>query len=502
VVKTVRDLFAPLQHQEINGDPEALVSSVTADSREAGPEVLFVAVKGTGGDGHGFISKALASGCLAVVHQDPLDNFLTKDQINQFKTTVQVKNSRAYPALLARELNECPDENLMAAAVTGTNGKTTVSFLLQEMLNQLAGPCGLIGTICYDDGKESVPAPLTTPGGPVFYHWLKRMSDNQCGSVAMELSSHALDQHRTAGLNLAVAVMTNIGRDHLDYHQDIASYVKAKSTIFDLLKPGGTAVINAADDLLLALDTGKKTTLYFDPRPSERISGSANLILVQADLKLTGTRLELDFQGRRQILESPLVGRFNVENLMASFCAGVALGFDEDEVCRALAGVQQVPGRLERFLLPHGALAVVDYAHTHDALEAVLNACDEISQGKLYLVVGCGGDRDKGKRPLMGKVSATCSDGVWITSDNPRTEDPSSICKDIAEGYQSVTRKRSQAMCIMEDRTEAIGNALAAIDPGDIVIVAGKGHEDSQLVGNKVLQLDDRQIIRQWIREQ
>ncbi len=502
MVKTLRDLFADLKSLEIQGDPDVKISSVTADSRLAGPEALFVAVKGTGGDGHGFLPQAIARGCVAVVHQKPLEEFLAEDQRDGLKVAVRVENTRAFPALLARELAGRPDQKLITAAVTGTNGKTTVSFLLREMLNQLAGPCGLIGTICYDDGKESVPAPLTTPGGPVFYHWLKRMVGNKCGSVAMELSSHGLDQQRTAGLELAVAVMTNIGRDHLDYHRDIAAYVKAKAAIFELLKPDGKAVINAADERLLALETGGHATLYFDPRPRPRKSGSADLILIAADLELAGTRLELDFHGRSQILESPLVGRFNVENLMASFCAGVALGFAADEVCRALAQVRQVPGRLERFLLPNGGLAVVDYAHTHDALEAVLKACDEISPGRLLLVVGCGGDRDKGKRQLMGQVAAAMADGVCITSDNPRTENPSAICEEIAVGYHSIGNARSKAMDVIEDRTEAIRTALARADAADVVIVAGKGHEDYQLVGDLVLQLDDRQIIRDWIGEQ
>jgi len=502
-VKTVRELWGNLSpFMEMQGDLDLEISSITADSRLAGPGVLFVAVKGTGGDGHDFLSRALAAGCVAVVHQDPLEKFLAPDQLSLLAVAIRVEYSRAFPALLARELADRPDQNLLAAAVTGTNGKTTVSFLLQEMLNQLAGPCGLIGTICYDDGKESVPAPLTTPGGPVFFHWLKRMTDNNCSSVAMELSSHALDQQRTAGLELAVAVMTNIGRDHLDYHQDIASYVEAKAAIFKLLKPDGKAIINAADDRLLAVDTSGHQAMYFDPRPSLRRPDSCDLSLIHADLELTGTRLKMDYLGRQQILESPLVGRFNVENLMASFCAGVAMGFAEDEVCRALAGVRQVPGRLERFILPSGGLAVVDYAHTHDALEAVLKACDEISTGRLLVVVGCGGDRDKGKRPLMGQVAAARADGVWITSDNPRTEDPAAICEDIVVGYNSLEDIRSMSMDVIEDRTNAIRTALARVGSGDIVVVAGKGHEDYQLVGDLVLPLDDRQIIRDWIGEQ
>ncbi len=502
MVKTIGTLFAEIASLEIKGDHQAYVAAVTADSRLAKEGTLFVAVKGTGGDGHGYLDQALANGCRAVVHQDPLHNFLRGRQINSLHCAVRVEDTRPMPALLAREILNCPDRNLLTAAVTGTNGKTTVSFLMREMLTQLGGPCGLVGTICYDDGKESVPAPLTTPGGPVFYYWLNRMVANGCRSVAMELSSHALDQQRTAGLELAVAVMTNIGRDHLDYHHDVESYVQAKSSIFNLLKPGAVAVINAADPYLAALSTGDHPVLRFDPRPGLRKNDSADLLLKTVDLKLTGTRLEFDFRGKKLVLSSPLVGRFNVENLMASFCAGVALGFAEQDVCEALAGVRQVPGRLERFKLPNGGIAVVDYAHTHDALEAVLEACDEISSGRLLVVMGCGGDRDKGKRPLMGAVAAKMADSVWITSDNPRTEDPTVICQNIAEGYHSAGNARSNHLKIIEDRTEAIEAALAQVEKGDIAVVAGKGHENYQLVGDLVLNLDDGRIIRDWIEEQ
>ncbi len=498
MVRAFGNLVDGLPDAVITGDLSVEISRVEADSRLAGPGVLFVAVKGSGGDGHGFLKQAIAQGCVAVVHQQPLDQYLTPSEISKLEASAQLPSTRSAPALLARELMQRPDEKLITAAVTGTNGKTTVAFLLQEMLSRLQGPCGMLGTICYDDGKESVPAPLTTPGGPVFFRWLQRMVTSGCQSVAMELSSHALDQERTKGLGLSVAVMTNIGRDHLDYHSDIPTYVQAKAKIMDYLKPGATLVLNKGDDLLAPLDTGNHPVLSFDPRAAKRHENSADLVLNKADLGLKGTKLELDFQGCVHTLQSPLVGRFNVENLMAAFNTGLALGFDPQQVSAALAGVSQVPGRLERFLLPSGGLAIVDYAHTHDALGAILTACDELSSGRLLVVFGCGGDRDTGKRPLMGRVAAEQADAVWITSDNPRTENPATICADVAAGYNEIQKPRSVGMKVIEDRREAVEDALSEASEGDIVIVAGKGHEDYQLVGDKVLDLDDREIIKDW----
>ena len=500
MVKKLEELISALPGARMTGDATLSITSVTADSRQAGPGVLFVAVRGTGGDGHRFISQAVAAGCPAVVHEEDLEGHLDAGARASLAASVQLENTRPAPALLARELNDRPDTRLVCAGVTGTNGKTTVSFLLREMLNRLHGPCGLLGTIRYDDGKETEKAPLTTPGGPVFYHWLGKMVGHGCRSAAMEISSHALDQGRTAGLELGVAIMTNLGRDHLDYHRDMADYLRAKARILDLLRPGAAVVLNRADSHLAGLDLGGRPCVGFDARPGSVAAGPRDVVLRAARLGLEGTRLELTHAGRDLTLDSPLVGTFNVENLLAAFAAGVALGHEPFEVAEALAGVRQVPGRLERFLLPSGGMAVVDYAHTHDALEAVLGACDTLSGGRLLAVFGCGGDRDRGKRPLMARAAARHADGVWITSDNPRSEDPAAICEDIAAAYRAVADARADRMEMIEDRREAIENALAAAREGDVVVVAGKGHEDYQIVGDQVLHLDDREIIRHWIR--
>lgn len=499
---TVGQLVQVLDGAVLAGDPELVIDRVTADSRQAGPGVLFVAVRGTSGDGHRYLDQVAAAGCSAVVVEG--------SGPDGFAAVVTAPDTRPAPALLARRLHGDPDRVLLTAGVTGTNGKTTVTFLLRGLLGRLQGPCGLLGTITYDDGRAAVPAPLTTPGGVVFYQWLGRMRDHGARSVAMELSSHALDQGRTAGLGLDVAIMTNLGRDHLDYHATLDEYLQAKARIADLLRPAGEGplgrpgalVLNADDPHLAGLDTASlaaagKAVVRFSARAES--PARAELKVVASRLAMDGTALELDWRGTRLTLDSPLVGRYNVENLTAALAAGLALGFDAGECAAALATVAQVPGRMERIALPGGAMAVVDYAHTHDALAAVLAACDELVQGRLICVFGCGGDRDRGKRPLMGGVAAQGSDQAWITSDNPRSEDPAAICGEILAGFSGVGAPRCRACEVLVDRTEAIEAALAAAGTGDIVVIAGKGHEDYQLIGDRRLDLDDRAIVRGWV---
>jgi UDP-N-acetylmuramoyl-L-alanyl-D-glutamate--2,6-diaminopimelate ligase len=507
VALTIGRICAGLSGLEPTGNLETSITKITTDSRLTGPGVLFVAVPGSAADGHAYVADVLASGCQALVLQnDRLEG--TGFPFEDFEGAVVLADrTRPVQALLGQRLNGIPDRKLWTAAVTGTNGKTTVSFLMREMLNRLHGPCGLMGTITYDDGTERVPAPLTTPPGDVFYDWLGRMVKGGCRSVAMELSSHGLDQERTAGLGLDVAVMTNLGRDHLDYHRNTADYLAAKARIMEYLRPGnegigtgrpGTVVLNLSDPNLAGLDTGEHDTVLFSTLKSAG-GRSADLQVVTADLEIQGTRLLLDWRGKELTIDSPLVGRFNVENLTAALAAGLALGLDPKACAAALGGVPQVPGRLERFVLPNGGLAVVDYAHTHDALSAVLTACDELTNQRLLVVFGCGGDRDTGKRPLMGAVAARQSDRAWITSDNPRSEEPGGICRDIMAGFDDVDEPRAGRRAMIVDRREAIEIALENTGPGDIVVVAGKGHEDYQLIGTRVIDLDDRVIIADWI---
>ncbi len=492
-------LCAGLPGVSLSGDDGVEISQVTADSRQAGPGVLFVAVRGASGDGHRFVADAIAAGCPAVAVEDTSATAGARACLVSART-------RHLPALLARRLHGEPDLALMTAGVTGTNGKTTTAFLLQALLNSLQGPCGLLGTIRYDDGRRSAPAPLTTPGGPVLYRWLGEMVANGCRSVALEVSSHALDQDRAAGLQLDAAIMTNLGRDHLDYHADMADYLRAKARIAELLRPAsddrpaGALVINAADPQLVRVATeGRRVVRFATQTPAPELTAPVDLQVTGSRLDLDGTDLTLDWRGRELTLRSRLVGRYNVENLTAALAAGLALGFAPEDCAAALADVDQVPGRLERLPLPCGGIAVVDYAHTHDALAAVLAACRELTDGRLLVVFGCGGDRDRGKRPLMGAVGARDADMVWITSDNPRSEDPAAICAEIEAGARAESAPRARSIEVVVDRRRAIGAALAAAGAGDVVVIAGKGHEDYQIIGDRRLDFDDRQAVRDWV---
>ncbi|MEZ4388456.1 MAG: UDP-N-acetylmuramoyl-L-alanyl-D-glutamate--2,6-diaminopimelate ligase [Candidatus Krumholzibacteriia bacterium] len=503
MVIELRRLLAPWPALAVHGDPTVAVASVVEDSRLAAPGTLFVAVTGAGADGHRFVPQAVAAGATAVlVDAQRLPEFRAALPQDSPVVWVTASCTRGLAARLARECEGRPDESLCMVGVTGTNGKTTSAFLLQEMLGRLRGPCGLLGTIRYDDGEATEPAPLTTPGGPVLFRWLARMRDAGCRSAAMEVSSHALDQERPGDLALDAALLTNLGRDHLDYHGTVEAYLAAKLRILDRLagerraKAPGVAVVNAGDQALAPVRwSGGETVRYATG------SGSADsdLTVVAADLSLTGTRIELRWRGQPVTLASPLVGRFNVANLTAALAVGLALGESPSDCVAALAGISQVPGRMERFVLPSGGLAVVDYAHTHDALAAVLDTCRELVQGSLAVVFGCGGDRDRGKRPLMGEVAAALADRVWITSDNPRSEDPAAICAEVAAGFTAAVRRRAASCEVVVDRRTAIEAALGAAGAGDVVVIAGKGHEDYQLVAGRVLHLDDREIVRAWI---
>jgi UDP-N-acetylmuramoyl-L-alanyl-D-glutamate--2,6-diaminopimelate ligase len=504
---TLARLCASCPGLQLTGDAQTAISTVTVDSRRAGPGALFVAVQGAAADGHAFVADAVAAGCAAVaVDAARLPGLGLDPAAGRPVAIVAATGTARLPALLARELHGRPDEQLVVAGITGTNGKTTVAFLLRALLGTLRGPCGLLGTVRYETGQTTRPAPLTTPDGPTLFALLAEMTGAGARAAAMELSSHALDQGRAAGLALDVAVLTNLGRDHLDYHADLAAYLAAKTRIVDLLRDSprtkgpGALVYNAAEPAfggLTAANAGLRV-VRFDAGDGAA-DGTAEVRVVRRELSASGTQLTIDCFDERLELASPLVGRFNVENLAAALAAGVALGLPAAACAAALAGAEQVPGRLERIALPTGAVAIVDYAHTPDALAAAATVGRELAAGRLLLVFGCGGDRDRGKRPLMGAVAAREADAVWITSDNPRGEEPDAICRAIRAGFDAVTAPRAGACTVVIDRTAAIGAALAAARDGDVVLVAGKGHEDYQLIGKRRLDLDDRRLVRDWI---
>jgi len=497
---TLKERFPSLR---LEGAAETVVRRVVVDSRGCDAEALFVAVKGHAIDGHRYVADVVAKGCAAVLVSDTNAGAIAAAAGVPVFT---VADTQPWPARLARDLNDRPDMSLKVIGVTGTNGKTTTAFLTRDMLAGFG--CGLLGTIRYETGAHSGAAPLTTPDGPTLYGLLAEMRDHGFGAVAMEISSHALDQSRVADLALDVAVLTNLSRDHLDYHASLDSYLAAKVRILDLLdgarrgKDPGVAVINADEPLFddVVADGGPRCVRYSVGRRVKPPSG-VDLCLVHSDLSADGTALRYDYRGHALSLNSRLVGRFNVENLTAALAVGLAMSLDPDVCTAALSGADQVPGRIEVFALPQGASAVVDYAHTPEALAAVLDSCRDFTSGRLIVVFGCGGDRDRGKRTEMGAVAARLADDTWITSDNPRSEDPASICDMIYFGFRAETDVRSGACRVEVDRTCAIHGALAAAVDGDTVVIAGKGHETYQIIGDQRLDLDDREIVRDWIGE-
>ncbi len=499
-------------------------SGITGDSREAGPGSLFVALKGTVVDGHDFISQAVAQGCSYVVVEDdpgPLSGV----------TVVQVQSSSEALGWLVAGFYDFPARSLSLIGLTGTNGKTTVSWMLEQMLRSTGYQVGVIGTVNYryqDRLGETViePAPLTTPDPAQLQRLLWEMVEQGVSYVVIETSSHALEQGRLAGLLFDVAVFTNLSQDHLDYHLNMEGYFTAKQLLFTrYLKNQGQAVVvtepsgregkNWGERLYLELlaqqqeAQGEQLAAVIDCGFSAKSAISADTI----NQDIHGFSCELALASERIPFSSQLTGRYNVLNLLAAAGVGRALGLKTQTIISGLKEVGQIPGRLERIQLPGLSedvqpCVLVDYAHTPDALKNVLNTLRSLATGQLICVFGCGGDRDKGKRPLMGAVSAQFADISLLTSDNPRSEDPAVILQEVAEGLRSVGAVEctleelisDQAdrnggfptfLCV-EERKEAVHAACVLAGPGDIVLLAGKGHEGYQILGDKRIFCDDR----------
>ncbi len=468
------------------GDPD--VGSLCYDSRRAGPGSLFFALRGGGADGHQFVEGAIDGGASAVVVERLREEWATP--------SVTVGDSRAAMSAMSDAFYGRPSMSMKVAGVTGTNGKTTTALLLHSLLNAAQRRCGLLGTVHYDLGGGGVePATHTTPESSDLQRHLAAMVDNGCRAAVMEVSSHGLDQGRTADVAFDVAVFTNLTRDHLDYHGDMGSYFAAKRSLFAQLaageKAGGVAVINADD-------TWGRRLLDEFPAGGESVVSYG--FGVGADYRATDLRLgrdgiefKLEAGGRQFRARIPLIGRFNVYNALAALAAGVGMGLNLREAVANLAGLPQVPGRLESVSEGRAFHVFVDYAHTPDALENALSTLRELDPKRLIVVFGCGGDRDVPKRALMGAAAERLANYSIITSDNPRGEDPGAIIRDIESGFGG------SAYESIPDRREAIAAAISYTTPGDIVLIAGKGHEDYQEFADRTIEFDDRVVARQML---
>ncbi|MDT8340504.1 MAG: UDP-N-acetylmuramoyl-L-alanyl-D-glutamate--2,6-diaminopimelate ligase [Longimicrobiales bacterium] len=464
----------------VRAPEDAVVSGAAHDSRTVAPGDLFLAWRGTAADGHDYVDSARAAGAAAAV----VERFLPDVDLPQ----LQVSDGRRAAALAADAVFGRPGSRLEVVAVTGTNGKTTTALLARHLLGGRTGGAAALGTlgVVGTDGRvQPGTEGLTTPDPVGLARRLAALVEVGVGAVVLEASSHALDQHRLDALAVRVAVFTNLSRDHLDYHPDEAAYRSAKLRLLDLLRPGGTAVVNAGDP---AWDTvrGEGVLTY-------AVAGEADLRAENVVATPLGTRFTLHFRGAAVPVDLPLPGAFNVANALAAAGAALTLGVPLDRVAGQLGDAPPVPGRMER-VVDRPFTVLIDFAHTPAALENLLTALRAVTRGRLLVLFGAGGDRDRGKRRPMAEAVARYADRVYLTSDNPRSEDPERILDDLESGLGEVERVREA------DRRAAIRRAVREAREGDVLVLAGKGHETAQVVGTVREPLDERAVVAEALR--
>ena len=480
----LKTLVAAVTPRQIIGPLDRVVESIAYDSRRVQRNGLFVALRGEKSDGHQFIEQAVEKGATVIV---------TEQEVQSPRATcVVVDNTRSALADLGATFYQQPARRLKMAAVTGTNGKTTTTFLIKHICEKAGLRCGLLGTVRYEIADRVLPAVRTTPESLDVYDLLGQMVNAGCKAAAMEVSSHALAQERVRGIEWDVAVFTNLTQDHLDFHGTMENYFEAKAQLFTGLagqrtKTKPTAVINLDDPAGAKLvdRLGKKVSVI-----TYGVGVHADFRASNYHAEFAGTSYQLDAKGKSYLVRVPLIGRFNVANSMAALAAVSSMGISLREAILSLGRSPQVPGRLEAVPAKRQFQVFVDYAHTPDALLNVLKTARELSPRKLILVFGCGGDRDKQKRPLMGRVADENADYSIITSDNPRKENPESIIADAEKGFRSGHYEK------ITDRTEAIARAIELAQPRDIVLIAGKGHEAYQEFADHTVPFDDIQVAR------
>jgi UDP-N-acetylmuramoyl-L-alanyl-D-glutamate--2,6-diaminopimelate ligase len=467
------------------------VSGVEYDSRQAAAGSIFVALKGQKADGSAFAQQAIVRGALAVVSEsDPPAGWTAP--------WIKVADARLALAAFSATYYNYPSDDLLVIGITGTNGKTTTSYITAAIFDEAGVRCGRIGTVTYDVGRDERPAPRTTPEASDMQKLLREMVANGCGACAAEVSSHALALKRVEYVRFAAGIFTNLTRDHLDFHGDMPSYFAAKRRLFELLPSGATAAVNIDDryGAELAASLGRKVTYGID-QPADINPGPLTLALGGSTFEIRTPRGAFE-------VSSELPGRPNVYNILAAVSVAIGLDLPPRAIQQGIRRVAHVPGRFQRVSSDGDDIAVVvDYAHTDDALKNVLETIRPLAKGRLITVFGCGGDRDRTKRPLMGAVAARLSDLVVLTSDNPRSEDPQQIIEEIKRGIQPPSDRpivhqgqvlppiRVTPYLTIVDREAAIDRAIRDAAPGDVVLIAGKGHEKYQVIGDRTLPFDD-----------
>lgn len=484
-MKSLRDILYRARIEEVIGTTDHKIEGVASDSRKVEKGFLFVAVRGTQTDGHTFIEKAISEGAKAIVLEDK--KFIPDGAECSF---ILVKDSAEALGYIASNYYDNPSEKLKMVGVTGTNGKTTTTTLLFKLFRGLGYSCGLLSTVVNRIDDKEIPSTHTTPDAISLNELLNEMVQSGCEYAFMEVSSHAIHQHRVTGIDFDIAVFTNISHDHLDYHGSFKEYIAAKKGLFDRLKKSAVALINKDDRQSDVMVQNCSAKLAFFG-----LKSMANYKAKVIENQFSGLQLNLD--GHE--LYSKLVGGFNAYNLLAVYAVATEFGVDELELLTQLSLLESVEGRFEYFKGADDITAIVDYAHTPDALENVLKTIKEIRTGneKVITVVGCGGDRDRTKRPLMAEIAAKLSDQVILTSDNPRTEDPSAIIDEMKAGLDPTGLRKSISL---PDRREAIKLSCTMAQAGDIILIAGKGHETYQEINGERFPFDDFAIVSETLK--
>ena len=479
--KNLKGVLTSLKTINIIGDSDRIITDVICDSRKTSADTLFVAINGVSVDAHAFIPDVINSGASTIVCE------VLPTEINPDVCYIVVENSSVALAHIASWWYDYPSNKLNLVGVTGTNGKTTTATLLYEMAQLLGHKAGLLSTVCNIIDRQVIQAKQTTPDSLSLNKMLHEMVEAGCEYAFMEVSSHACCQHRIDGLTFKGAVFTNLTRDHLDYHKTVTNYMNAKKMFFDMLPSDAFALVNFDDKAgAYMLQNTKAKKLSYSLR------NIADYKCKIIESRLNGTSLNIN--GNE--LEVMFTGKFNAYNLLAVYGSAIQLGFNNNDVLVAMTQLVPVAGRFQTLVSPRGYTAIVDYAHTPDALVNVLNSIREVvgNKGNIITVVGAGGNRDKGKRPIMAQEAATRSDRVVLTSDNPRDENPEDILHDMEEGLDNEMRRK---VLKITDRKEAIRTATILAQPGDVVLVAGKGHEDYQILANETIHFDDREKVKE-----
>lgn len=477
------ELIEGIQPIQVIGSLDKGITGLQFDSRKVTQDNVFVAQVGTAVDGHTFIEGCINNGATAIVLQDA--SYLQNPCADI--TYILVNNTDHALGLMASRWFGCPSQHLTLVGVTGTNGKTTIATLLYKLVRALGHKAGLLSTVVNYVEDEAIPSTHTTPDAIELNALLRRMVDAGCEYAFMEVSSHAIAQERITGLDFNGALFTNLTRDHIDYHKTFDNYRDTKKRLFDNLPKTAFAVTNKDDKNGLVMTQNCAASVF-----TYSTRAMANYRAQILEESFDGMLLQLD----NQEVFVPLVGRFNVSNLLCIYGAALNLGFDKIDVLRVLSTLTPVNGRFETIHSPKGWTAIIDYAHTPDAVDNVIQTINDIRKGKLITVVGCGGNRDKGKRPMMAQIAKYGSDQLILTSDNPRDEEPADILRDMAAG---LTNDELRSTLIIEDRESAIKTACTLAQANDVILVAGKGHEDYQIIKGVKHHFDDHEVVRNCI---